>query len=79
MATLTIRNLPEELMDRLRKVKEESGESINRIVVRALVNSFAVHPGRRDLSRYTTWTDEDHAEFMSALDAQRRIDDALWE
>ena len=78
MSTLTIRNLPDELMEKLRQAKEQRGESINTIVLKTLLKAFAVGSQQRDLSRYTTWTEEDFDEFMECLDQQREVDDALW-
>jgi hypothetical protein len=78
MSTLTIRNLPDELMDKLRQAKEQRGESINTIVLKSLLKAFAVGSQRRELSRYTTWTEEDFDEFMGCLEQQRKVDDDLW-
>lgn len=78
MATLTIRNVPDALLSRLRAAKEQQGESINTLVVRTLVAVFGGGEHERDLSRYTTWTQEDYDEFMEALHEQRVIDDDLW-
>jgi hypothetical protein len=42
------------------------------------MTAFAVRSGQRDLSKYTTSTDEDQAEFLKTLREQRKVDDALW-
>lgn len=78
MTSLTIRDIPEELLKTLREAKERRGESINQIVIRTLMKSFAVKPMGRDLEKYTTWSEEDQEEFMRALSDQRQVDDDLW-
>jgi plasmid stability protein len=75
---LTIRGLPDQVAERLTRLSEERGTSVNATVVEILKRAVGVHERRTRLERYVTWTDEDLAEFNEVLASQRVIDDKLW-
>ncbi|GMR22287.1 MAG: hypothetical protein BMS9Abin37_0624 [Acidobacteriota bacterium] len=75
---LTIRGLPDQVAERLTRLSEERGTSVNATVVEILKRAVGVHERRTRLARYITWTDEDLAEFNEVLASQRVIDDKLW-
>ena len=75
---LTIRGLPDQVAERLTRLSEERGTSVNATVVEILKRAVGVHERRTRLERYVTWTDEDLAEFNEVLALQRVIDDKLW-
>jgi len=75
---LTIRGLPDQVAERLTRLSEERGTSVNATVVEILKRAVGVHERRTRLERYVTWTDEDLAEFNDVLASQRVIDDKLW-
>ena len=75
---LTIRGLPDQVAERLTRLSEERGTSVNATVVEILKRPVGVHERRTRLERYVTWTDEDLAEFNEALALQRVIDVELW-
>ena len=75
---LTIRGVPDEVAERLAKLSAERGSSVNALVVELLASAVDYRERRQRLKRYTTWTDDDLTEFSEALDAQRVIDDELW-
>ena len=75
---LTIRGLPDQVAERLTRLSEERGTSVNATVVEILKRAVGVHERRARLARYITWTDEDLAEFNEVLASQRVIDAELW-
>lgn len=75
---LTIRNVDEQLSERLRAVSDAAGESLNSTVLRLLRDAVGVNARRERFRRYVTWTDEDAEEFDAALRAQRVIDEEQW-
>jgi plasmid stability protein len=76
---LTIRGVPDEVGQRLERLSQARGQSVNTTVLSILEAAVGVGSERRKrLARYATWTSEDQAEFNEALALQRTIDDPLW-
>lgn len=75
---LTIRGVPDEVGRQLRALGEESGKSVNTIVLEILETALGESQRRRRLERYATWSREDLESFERALKEQRVIDDELW-
>jgi hypothetical protein len=75
---LTIRGVSDEIGQRLIAISREQGKSVNTVVLEILESAVGVNERKQRLHRYTTWTEEDLAEFEIALNAQRVIDDELW-
>lgn len=75
---LTIRGVPDEVADRLRKLSREHGSSVNQMVLEILARAVGFEERRAKFERYVTWTDEDLAAFNKVLAEQRVIDDKLW-
>ena len=76
---LTIRNVPDEVADRLKRLSRERGSSVNSTVLELLARAVDVRSRRARVEEYATWTDEDVEDFDRALAAQRVIDDELWQ
>lgn len=76
---LTVRGVPDEVAAKLALISEEQGQSVNATVLKILKEAVGVQERRARLLRMATWTDQDMAEFQKALDAQRVIDDDLWD
>ena len=76
---LTIRGVPEEVADRLTRISKEQGQSVNSTVLEILKGAVGMQERRARLQRMATWTDQDRVEFEEALDAQRVIDEELWD
>ena len=76
---LTIRNVPDEVADRLKRLSRERGSSVNATVLELLAQAVDVRARRAGLEDYATWTDEDVEDFENALAAQRVIDAELWQ
>jgi hypothetical protein len=90
--TLTIRKLPEEVADAVRKRAEDSGLSFSRALI-ALVQDHLNDPvktklfpemaqpkkkKKRDLNYMRTWSQKEYDDFMKDLADQRRIDPDMW-
>ena len=77
---ITVRGVYGELARRIERMADDSGVSVNATVLQILEQAVGLDgSARRDrLSRYTTWTDNDLAEFEGNLRAQRVIDAKLW-
>jgi hypothetical protein len=85
LRTITIRNLPVELRERLEAEAKREGASLAQTVIRLLLQATGLSrsPNRRarhhDLDELAgTWGAEETAEFDEALAAQRRIDPDVW-
>ncbi|MEA2562799.1 MAG: hypothetical protein QOH06_4303 [Acidobacteriota bacterium] len=75
---LTVRGVPDEVVQRLESLSRARGQSLNTTVLSILGSAVGVDERRQRLERYTTWTQEDLEEFNETLAPQRTIDDALW-
>ena len=75
---LSIRGVPDEVAQRLTRLSQDRGQSVNTTVLEILKRAVDVDERRAHLERYATWTDQDLDEFQRALAAQRVIDGKLW-
>ena len=75
---LTIRGVPDEVASELDRLSRSRGRSVNATVVDILATAVDFNERRKHLERYTTWTEDDLAEFRRGLSAQRVVDDRLW-
>jgi plasmid stability protein len=75
---LTIRNVPDEVGDRLDRLSREGGKSLNAVVLDILTESVGVDARRARLERYATWTEEEASAFDRAMTSQRVVDADLW-
>lgn len=80
---LTVRNLPEELGRALRKETRKRGTSLNQTVIDLLGHGLGVSsPSKRrsnGLRRLAgTWSEEDHSQFVRALDVTEKVDEEIW-
>lgn len=82
MKHLTIRNVPDELGERLREETRTRGRSLNQTVLDLLSQAVGLAGrGRRSngLRAYAgTWSAEDQAEFERAIADLNEIDEELW-
>ena len=72
---ITLRNVGPELLQRLRAISAERGESLNSTVLCLLKDAVGLDARRDCLRRYVTWTADDLAEFTDALRVQRIVDE----
>ena len=75
---LTIRNVDEDLSERLRAISAVAGESLNATVLRILRDAVGVDARRKRLLRLATWTKEEADEFDAVLREMRVVDEKLW-
>ncbi len=75
---LTIRNVPDEVGNRLDRLSHDRGKSLNSVVLDILTESVGVDARRARLERYATWTEEEASSFDDALASQRVVDADLW-
>lgn len=75
---LTIRGVPDEVATQLDRLSRSRGRSVNATVLEILATAVDFNERRKRLGRYVTWTDDDLAEFVEGLSAQRVIDERLW-
>jgi plasmid stability protein len=75
---LTVRGVPDEVIERLEKLSRARGRSVNATVKEILGEAVGADERLRRLERYVTWTPDDLAEVIEAIAAQRTVDADLW-
>ena len=86
MNQVTIRNLDDELADRIRQVASREGISLNRAALRLLHRGADLEERDdcTDIAGYSldhligTWTAEEFVQMNRALEDFSRIDNAMW-
>ena len=83
MSHITLRDVPQELDDRLRELASEQNKSLNRTIIGVLMESLHLGGGsgrKRDVSDLAgTWSDEQAEEFEANTRAFGQIDEEMWE
>jgi len=80
---VTLRNLPPQIIQLIRKLALEKGTSLNKAVI-ALLEEKLEGPVKKkklhhDLDALAgSWTKQEAAQFEKSLSSQRRIDPELW-
>ena len=83
MSQITLRDVPQELDERLRELASEQNKSLNRTIIGVLMESLhlGAKSGRKrivsDLAG--TWSDEEAAEFEANTRVFGQLDDEMWE
>lgn len=80
MKNLTIRNVPPELEEALRRERSRSGHSLNQTVIDLLRQRLGVDgPRSNGLARLAGgWTAEETDRFDDAVSPFERVDEELW-
>ena len=83
MHAITLRNIPRELQEAIKRRARREGLSLNKTVQRMLEEVVGLKPSssmqHHDLDHLAgTWSDEEADAFDAALAEQRRIDPELW-
>ena len=82
MKTLTLRNVPDEVVAQLGVIARETQQSVNRTAVQAIQRSLGLLPAprrKRDLSPFFgDWSPEQAAEFDRAVAVFEAIDAEMW-
>ena len=81
MKTLTVRNLPPEVAEALKREKALRGGSLNQTVIDILARSLGVSARRSNgLLRFSgRWTEEQFADFADAVRGFSQVDPELWD
>jgi hypothetical protein len=74
----SIRGVPDHVAERLKRLSEARGQSLNSTVLELLYQAVDAAGRRARLEEYVDWSEEELREFQRALDAQRVIDRELW-
>ncbi len=85
MKLVTLRNLPPELANAIRRRAKERGSSLNKAVISLLEERFGKGGRKRERAVYHDldalaglWSKEEAARFETALRDQRAIDPDVW-
>ena len=82
MKTLTLRNVPEEVVNRLSGLARETHQSMNATAVQTLRRCFGLEASprrKRDLSGLAgSWSQEEFKEFKKATNLFETIDAEMW-
>ncbi len=80
MKTLTIRNVPDDLHEALRRESSRRGRSLNQTVVELLRQRLAMGTTPSNgLARLAgTWSEADLREFESATEVFEAVDEEVW-
>jgi len=82
MKTMTLRNVPEEVVERLAAIAKETHQSMNGAAILALRRSLGLDAGprrKRDLSPLAgTWKSKEYRAFEKAVARFSSIDEELW-
>lgn len=75
---LTVRGVPDEVVDRLSAMSRANGQSVNATVNQILADALGVGARLRLLRCMPRWTQVEFDEVTEAVAAQRTIDDPVW-
>ena len=84
MKTLTIRGIDTEMDHKIKEISKESGDSINKIVLKLLTSSLGLGKNKsfktyHDLDDLAgTWTQDDENDFNANILELNEIDKDLW-
>lgn len=80
MKNLTVRNVPEELHEALKREKDRRGRSLNQTVLDLLRQRLAMGTTRSNgLARLAgSWSEEEFQQFEEAVAPFERVDEELW-
>jgi len=77
---LTIRNLPPDVAEALKREKRRRGESLNQTVIELLSQGLGVgEPRSNGLARVAgRWSEDEFREFQRAVASFEEVDPELW-
>jgi hypothetical protein len=82
MSQITLRDVPEDVKNEIKKIARERNTSMNRVINRLLRESLGMSSSgvkKRDLSEFSAeWSPEEADEFDKAVEVFERIDDEMW-
>lgn len=84
MKAITLRGVPPEVARMLQRKTNETGESLNKVVIGLLEEGAGLRKKRKKIVHHDlddlagAWSREEAADFDRSLEAQREIDTDLW-
>ncbi|MBI4583029.1 MAG: hypothetical protein HY717_03250 [Planctomycetes bacterium] len=85
MKTITLRNIPKELVRILRRKAREEGMSYSKLALKLLEQGAGLQKPKKPRAAYHdldalagTWSRSESAQFEKALRELRKIDSELW-
>lgn len=80
MKNMTVRNVPEELHDALKREKNRRGTSLNQTVIDLLKQRLGVGTSRSNgLGKLAgNWGEDEFRRFEEAIEPFERVDPELW-
>lgn len=82
MKTLTLRSVPDEVVERIVAASKEAHQSMNTAAIQALRRAFGLEANpkkKRDLSDIAgSWTKKEFDEFQKATRVFEQIDTEIW-
>jgi len=81
---ITLRGVPPDVARVIRRKADETGESVNRVVIKLLEEGAGVGKKRKRVLHHDldgligAWSREEARSFDRALEHQRKIDPELW-
>lgn len=77
--TLTLRNIPSEVVEALERESERSHTPLDETVIVLLRQALGSQVEGNGLARLAgTWTDEEHERFEKAIAINEQVDEELW-
>ena len=85
MKAITLRNIPREVIQVIRRRAQEKRISLNRAVIELLREALGVSGGKKGKPLHDdldfligTWSEEEASAFDGELESQRGVDGELW-
>jgi plasmid stability protein len=82
MKYVTIRNLPSQVADALKREKQRQHKSLNQIAIELLAQALGVNQRSKQGNGLATlaggWTDQQWKSFEESVAVTEQVDEALW-
>jgi ribosomal protein S24E len=86
MKTMTVRGIDPIIAEKLRRAAKAQGKSVNQIVVETIQKSFGLDKQKKFTQTYDDldhlfgkWSQEEFDQIQGKIDAERTIDEELWQ
>jgi len=79
MSQITLRKLPENLENQIRKLAQKNHSSLNRTIIELLEKALGSGIKKRNLSKLAaTWSKQEATEFENNTKTFEQIDEDIW-
>ena len=86
MKAITIRNIEQEVSDKLKQVAKNHGKSVNQYLVEMIKQNLGFAAPKKYTATYDDldflfgkWSEEEYKQIQKRVDHARTIDSELWE